>query len=100
MSNWRDYKNKVERFKDNHKVLIHNTNFFVIKKKSNKVSWKDIYDDLLNQYRRYRKVMKNLEEFVDEEAEVTRAKANEIKKDLEEHHEAIRREEIRQKSVE
>ena len=97
MNDWRYYKNQVEEFKLKHRVLIHNTNFFNIKEKSNKVSWKAIYDDLLNQYRRYRKVMKNLEEFVDEEAEVTRAKANEIKKDLEEHHEAIRREEVRQK---
>ena len=96
MSNWRYYKEQVEQFKLNHKVLIHNTNFFNIKEKSNKVSWKDIYDDLRNQVRRYSKVMKNLEEFEEEEGEATRAKANEIKKDLEEHHESIRREEVRQ----
>ena len=97
MSDWRYYKNQVEEFKLKHRVLMHNTNFFNIKEKSNKVSWKDIYDDLLKQYRRYRKVMKNLEEFVDEEADATRERAKEIKKDLEEHHEAIRREEVRQK---
>ena len=99
MSDWRYYKEQVEEFKRRRRVLIHNTNFFNIKEKSNKVTWKDIYDDLVNQKRNYYKLMKNLEEYEEEEAEATRAKANEIKKDLEEHHEAIRREETRQKKA-
>ena len=43
--------------------------------------------------------MKNFNEFKLEEVEVTRTKAKEIKKELEDHHEAIRREEIRQKKA-
>ena len=43
--------------------------------------------------------MNNFNKFKLEEAEATRAKAKEIKKELEEHHEAIRREEIRQKKA-
>ena len=91
MSNWRYYKNEIEKFKNNNKELIQNTNFFNIKEKSKKVIWKDIYDDFLNQVKRYKKLMKNFKEFKLEEAEATRAKAKEIKKELEDHHEAIRR---------
>ena len=99
MSNWRYYKNKIEKFKNNNKELIQNTNFFNIKEKSNKNSWKDIYNDFINQVRNYNKIMKNFEEFKLEEAEATRAKAKEIKKELEDYHETIRREEIRQKKA-
>ena len=55
MSDWRYYKNEFEKFKNNNKELIHNTNFFNIKEKNNKNTWKDIYDDLINQIRRYKK---------------------------------------------
>ena len=97
MSNWRYYKDEIERFTNNNKELIQNTNLFHIKEKTNKNTWKDIYDDLLNQVRNYNKLMNNFNKFKLEEAEATRTKAKEIKKELEEHHETIRREEIRQK---
>ena len=45
MSNWRYYKNEFEKLKNNNKEVIQNTNFFHIKEKTNKNTWKDIYND-------------------------------------------------------
>ena len=55
MSNWRYYKDYIEKFKNNNKELIHNTNFFIIKEKTNKNTWKDIYDNFINQVRYMKK---------------------------------------------
>ena len=99
MSNWRYYKNEIEKFTNNNKELIQNTNLFHIKEKTNKNTWKDIYDNFINQVRNYNKLMNNFNKFKIEEAEATRTKAKEIKKELEDHHEAIRKEEIRQKKA-
>ena len=93
MSDWRYYKNKIEQFKNNNKELIQNTNFFNIKEKTNN-TWKDIYDDFIKQTKNYKKIMDNFNEIKSKEADATRVK--EIKKELEDHHESIRREEIRQ----
>ena len=93
MSDWRYYKNKIEQFKNNNKELIQNTNFFNIKEKTNN-TWKDIYDDFIKQTKNYKKIIDNFNEIKSKEADATRVK--EIKKELEDHHESIRREEIRQ----
>ena len=58
MSNWREDKKFVEDFIKLNEDIINSTNFFHVMKKTNRNSWKDIKEDLINQYE---KVKKNID---------------------------------------
>ena len=76
MSNWREYKNFVERY--NERYSNSNIDYINVKEKTKKLTWRDIATDLIRQIEAYKRLRKNMHEYELEQAEESRRRAAEI----------------------
>ena len=76
MSNWREYKNFVERY--NERYSNSKIDYINVKEKTKKLTWRDIATDLIRQIEAYKRLRKNMHEYELEQAEESRRRAAEI----------------------